>query len=87
MQLRQPNEAFHTPTSSGKYREEWLGGKTGPSIACIAQFTIENEVCGGETTGNTLFKQSREREMDQTLCGAGDRSGNKSSSRYEVRDD
>jgi len=86
-QIWQINKAFHTTTSSGEQRQEWFRGRKGPSFWSIAQLTIQKEACGGETTGNALLKQQRERELDQGLCGVRDRSGRKASSRRRDSDD
>ena len=85
-QIWQIDKAFHPTTSSGESRQEWLGGRKGLSVGRIAQITIQKEACGRETTGNALFKQPRERDMDRGLCGARDRSGKTASSRCRDSD-
>jgi len=71
----------HMSPSSREWRQEALGGRKGPSVGSIAQLAIWKEAFGGETTGNALFKQWRDREMDWGLCGERDRCGKNPSSR------
>jgi len=85
-QICQIDKEFHRTTLSGESRQKWLGGTTGPSVGSIAQPTIQIEACSGETTGNALLEQWREREMDRGLCGVTDRSGKTASSRCRDRD-
>jgi len=65
---------------------ERLGGRAGPRVGSIAQIEIQKEALCGEKTGNALFNQRREREMDQGLCGERDRCAKKVTSRCSDSD-
>ena len=86
-QIRQIDKEVHTSTSSCEWRQKWPGGRKGPRVGSIAQLAIEKEAFSREDTGNTLFKQWREGEMDRGLCAERDRCGNKVSSRCRASDD
>jgi len=79
--LRQIDKAVHMLTSSSKWRQEWLGGRKGPSVGSIAQLTIQKEAFSREKTRNALCsKQWREREMDRGFCEGRNHCGKETSS-------
>ena len=76
----------YTSTSSCEWQQERPGGRSGPSVGSIAQLVIQKELFSGKMTGNVLFKQPRERDMDQGLCGERDRCRKKASLRRRDSD-
>jgi len=66
--------------------QDRLEGRKGTSLGSIAQLAIQQEAFWGETTGNALFKQWQESDMDWGLCGWRDHCGKKASSRRRNSD-
>jgi len=85
-QIWQIGKAVHLLTSSSEWRQERFRGRTSPSSGSIAQLMIQIATCGTENTRKAHFKQRRQREMYRGLCGEGNSSGNKASSRCRHSD-
>jgi len=80
-QIQQIDQAIYTPTSTSEWRQVWLGGRKNQIVGSIAQLTIWKEAFGGEMLRNANFKQRRDGDMDQGLCGKRDLCGRTASSK------
>jgi len=70
MQIWQIDQSFNMPTSSSDWRQRWSGGRQSPSPWGIAQLAIQNEVCSGQTSGNTISSnQEKEKCIEDYVEG------------------
>jgi len=85
-QIQHIDKVFHTTTSWNEWRHESLGGRKSRITRSIEQLAIQDEDSSGDTTRNALFKQRRDRHMDQGLCWLRTHCGKKASWRRRDSD-